>query len=127
MANYEWISDFKMSMEAFRKDTSIYCLRIFKSGTNASMVTNIGANDPSISCPIYRIWNNKHILTFKVSILPYYLHMIRSFASCGNAFMVSKIRTKYLLTSCSVNRIWNNWQIFIFKVFRQSYWTHSHD
>ena len=25
MANYEWISDFKMSMEAFRQDPSIYC------------------------------------------------------------------------------------------------------
>ena len=55
MANYEWISDFKMSMEAFRQDPSIYCLRIFKSGMNASMVTKIGTNDPSISYPVYRI------------------------------------------------------------------------
>ena len=44
----------------------------FASGTNASLVAKIGTKDLATSCSVNRIWNNRRILTFRVSKWSYW-------------------------------------------------------
>ena len=48
-----------------------YMMGSLASGATNSLVAKIGTKDLATSCWVYRIWNNRQILMFKVSKLPY--------------------------------------------------------
>ena len=106
----------------------LYMIRSLASGATNSLVVKIGTKDPATYYEVYRIWNNRRILIFKVSKQEYWSpNMIGSFESDTNAFIVAKNRTKDLSTSCSVYRIWNNGWISTFKVSKRLYRSPLHD